>query len=258
MGTADSTTPPISETGNTLAEFETGSGTHKLILVLTPLVAAIFVGPWIYALTQWDWNFRGVRFTAVIVLTVILLGLATPFLVGWVLALSALRWRLRLCQNGFLVCKRRSSRWIPWQAISEYYEKNVIINGVSTGHQIHFRLKDGKKASIDVIFKDPAAISQGVKDQVVRTLISEGAADLARGQAVDFRYVQLSRHGLQTKEELIPWSDVQSVAIEDNKGLNYQVRVRVSGKKRPLIDVPVTSFPNVDVFFHLVEKLQAR
>src|SRR5690349_19301940 len=93
MSTSDSTTPPISETGETLAEFETGSGTHKLLLVLMPVVAAFFVVPWIYVLTQWDWNFQGVRFTAFIVLTVLLLGLATPFLVGWILALSALRWR---------------------------------------------------------------------------------------------------------------------------------------------------------------------
>lgn len=258
MGTADSMTPPISETGETLAEFETGSGTHKLLLVLMPVVAAFFLVPWIYMLAQWDWNFRGIRFTAVIVGTVILLGLATPFLVGWILALSALHWRLLLCQNGILVCKRRSTRWIPWRAISEYYEKNVSIDGVSTGHQIHFRLKDGKKASIEVLFKDPAAISQGVKEHVVHALIGEGEAELSRGESVDFKYVQLSRHGLQTKGELIPWSDVQRVAIEDNKGLNYQLRVSVSGKKRPLIDVPVTSFPNVDVFFHLVEKLQAR
>ncbi len=226
MGTADSTTPPISETGNTLAEFETGSGTHKMLLVLMPVVAAFFVVPWIAMLTKWDWDFRGVRFTAIIVGTVLLLGLATPFLVGWILALSARRWRLLLCQNGILIRKRRSSRWIPWQAISEYYEKNVIINGVSTGHQIYFRLRNGKKASIDVIFKDPATISRAVKDQVVRRLIGEGEADLSQGQAVHFKYVKLDRHGLQTKGELTPWSEVQSVAIEDNKGLNYQLRVR--------------------------------
>jgi len=256
MSPANSTTPSAAETGSTLAEFETGSGTHKLLLALMPLVSALFVGVWIYSLALWDWKFNNAGFIAVIVGTVLLLGLAAPFLVGWLLALSALRWRLLLCQNGILVCKRRSSRWIPWQGIARYYEKNVVINGVSTGHQINFQLKNGKKASIEVLFKDPAAIAQGIKDHLVPALVSEAETDLSRGQAVDFKFLQLSRHGLQTKTELIPWKDVQSIAIEDNKGLSHQVRVRASGKKRPLIDVPVTSFPNVEVFFHLVEQVQ--
>jgi hypothetical protein len=84
----------------------------------------------------------------------------------------------------------------------------------------------------------------------------EADADLSRDQAVDFKFLQLSRHGLQTKTELIPWKDVQNVAVEDNRGLSYQVRIRVSGKKRPLIDVPVTAFPNVDVFFQLFDKVK--
>lgn len=256
MSTLSRTTPPASETGQTLAEFETGSGTHKMLLVLMPLVSSLFVGCWIYCLALWDWNFHGAGFIGIIVGTALLLGLGAPFLVGWALALSALRWRLLLCENGILVCKRRSSRWIPWQAISRYYEKNVIIDGVSTGHQIHFELKSGKKASIEVLFKDPAAISQGIKDRLVPALIREADADLSSGQAVDFKFLQFSRHGLQTKTELIPWQDVQSVATEDNKGLNYQVRVRVSGKKRPLIDVPVTAFPNLDVFFQLFDKVK--
>ncbi len=107
-----------------------------------------------------------------------------------------------------------------------------------------------------MLFKNPAAIAQGIKEHLVPALISEAEAELSRGQAVDFKHLQVSRHGLQTKSELIPWKDVQSVAIEDNKGISHQVVVRVSAMKKPLINVPVSSFPNVEVFFQLVDNVK--
>lgn len=57
-----SPTPCTAESGKLLAEFRTGSALHLFILVGLPLLAALFVGCWIYALVQWGVDFASAGF----------------------------------------------------------------------------------------------------------------------------------------------------------------------------------------------------
>jgi hypothetical protein len=244
---------PISEeTGDLLAEFQTGSGHHVTIIVGVPFLFALFIGCWIYSLTKWDGDLANGGFIAG---TVILLGLGGFFLIAWVISLSALRWRLSLFQNGLLYRKASSFRWIPWRDVSRYHERHVIMNGIPLGHHMFLHLKRGKKIVIEQFFKNSLGIAQDIKSCLVPVLTREAEEELGKHQAVDFQFLKVSKDGLQTSSEFLPWKDVESLAIEDNKGIDHHVVVRVPGKKKPWLDVPVTAFPNLDVFLGLADKL---
>lgn len=251
----DNARAPLSrETGDLLAEHETGSGQHKLIIIGLPFLFAVFFGGWIYSLTKWDGDPTGIGF---IVGTVILLGLCGFLLIAWIIAISALRWRLSLFQNGLLHRKASSFRWLPWQEVSMYYERQVIMNGVPTGHYMYLYPRQGKKLLIEQFFKNSTQIAEDIKSCLVPVLVRQAEEELDNNQAIDFRFVKLSKNGLQTSSEVILWQDVETLAIEDNKGIDYHVVVRNAGKKKPWLDVSVTAFPNLDVFMHLADKMRS-
>jgi hypothetical protein len=260
MSTSEISPPPSAEeTGKLLAEYGTGSFLHKALLVCLPLPVALFLGPWVYmavhALLQGGMLFTNPGFIAC---TVILLGFGGFFLVGWLLAWAARRWRLLLFENGLHFAKSRSARWIPWRDVDRYTEINVVMNGVSTGHRLYLYPRQGKKIAIEGVFKDAPAVAQHIKACLVPALTRQAQERLARHEAVDFKFVQLSHHGLQTRKDFVAWKDLESVAVEDNKGLGYVLRVRVPGQKKPWLSVPVTSFPNLDMFLQLVEQQPGR
>ncbi len=256
MTTSDTSPPPCAaETGKLLAEYGTGSALHLFILIGVPLLAALFVASWIYALVQWGVDVASAGFH---VCTVLLLGMAGGLIVCWILAWAALRWRLLVFENGLHFFKKSSARWVPWHDVERYTEVHLVMNGMSTGHRLYLYPRQGKKVLIEGIFKDAPAAAAQIKACLLPALTRRAQERLARDEAVDFTFVQLSKDGLQTPKELVAWKDMESVAVEDNKGMNYQLRVRVPGKKQPWLSVPVSSFPNLEVFLHLVEQMPRR
>ena len=248
--------PPAPEkTGALLGEFRTGSAQHVAILILVPVVAAFFLGCWVYAVMKWDTDVASVGF---FVCTLILLGIAGLLLAAWIVAWAARRWRLLLFENGLLYCRRTSSRWVGWDDVARYYEIQVILNGVSTGHRLYLHPKLGKKIAVDGIFKNAPAVAARIKERLVPVLLRAAEACLASNQGIDFQLLELTPDGLKTPKDFVAWQDVQSVAVEDNKGIDYHVMLRVPGQKKPWLSVPVASFPNLEVFLHLIDKLPAR
>ena len=81
---------------------------------------------------------------------------------------------------------------------------------------------------------------------------------LAKDQAVDFQFVNFRQDGLKTPKGFVTWKDLESVAVEENKGIDFHVVVRVLGKKKPWLSVPVTAFPNLEVFLRLLNKMPGR
>lgn len=239
------------ETGKLLAEFRTGSFMHKSMLVLTPLVAAGFAAGWIYMVTKPGPKMDNADF---IVGTVFLLGLAGVFLAAFIVTIVALRWRLLLHEKGLLSERGKSARWIPWKDVAQYHEIHVIMHGVSSGHRLYLHPREGKKVAVDGIFRNSSDVALAIKAELVPGLIRDAEERLARGERLDFKYLELSPHGLSKGKEFFAWQELQSVALEDHAGMYYQVVVRVLGRKKPWLTVPATSFRSGEVFFHLIER----
>ncbi len=180
----------------------------------------------------------------------LLLGMGGGLMVCWILAWAALRWRLLVFENGLHFFKKSSARWIPWHDVERYTEVHLVMNGMSTGHRLYLYPRQGKKIAIEGIFKNAPAAAQQIKACLLPSLMRRAEERLARQEAVDFTFVQLSKDGLQTPKDFVAWKDLESVAVEDNKGLGYVLRVRVPSQKKPWLSVPVTSFPNLEVFLH--------
>ena len=257
MSSSGNPPPTSEETGNLLAEFRTGSTQHKAILICLPFPVAFFIGFWVYAVLHWPaavgfahWGF--ISFTA------IFLGIGGVCLAGWIVSLAALRWRLLLFEKGLLFCKTSSSRWVSWRDIAKYHEIQVVLNGVSTGHRLYLHPRRGKKIAIEGIFKDAPAVAESIKSCLIPALTREAEECLAKDQAVDFKFLELRQDGLKTPKDFVTWKDLESVAVEDNKGLYYHVVVRVLGQKKPWLSVPVTAFPNLEVFLRLLDKMPGR
>jgi hypothetical protein len=254
MSSSKNSLPNAEATGNLLAEFRTGSLSHKAILIGGWLPAAFFFGLWLAVFAKLGAGIfaNGGSIAA----TVVFLGLGGLILAAWLVALAALRWSLLLFEKGLLFCKGSSSRWMPWQDIAKYKEITVILNGVSTGHRLYLHPKHGKTIRVDGIFKNAPAVVDSIKARLIPALIHQAEERLARKEAVDFQFLKLSQDGLQSRTEFLAWKDLASVAVEDNKGLYFQVVVRVPGKKNPWLSIPCTAFPNLDVFLTLLDKMK--
>jgi hypothetical protein len=253
MHNRDISVPSPDETGKFLAEFGTGSVHHWAILIGVPLLAAFFLGCWVYAVAKWGTDLASVGF---LLCTLILLGSAGGLMAAWIVAFLARHWRLLLFDNGLLYCKRASSRWVCWTDIVRYYEIRLILNEISTGHRLYLYPKEGKRIAVDGIFKNAPMVAECIKARLVPVLTREAEERLSKCLDVDFQAVELRPDGIKTARELVAWRDVESVAVEDNKGLDFRVMIRVLGKKEPWLSVPVTTFPNLEVFLYLIDKLR--
>jgi hypothetical protein len=193
---------------------------------------------------------------------VLLLLLALPCVAGiiYYLVVYPLRfrsWRIYGCADGFVFLK--GSRVMPcrwdqiafvWQRIVRYYR-----NGVYAGTSFKFTVQrnDGVQMVITQIFRSGNDLGACIQREVTSRLAPQALASVQHGQTQPFGRFSLSRQGLTTPREMLPWSEVRQVSAsggwlmiqrhDQRKGISY-------GK--------VDKIPNLYVFLNVAEALVQR
>ena len=163
-------------------------------------------------------------------------------------------WRIYSCTDGFLFLKGSQPipcRWdqvaFVWQRIVRHYT-----NGVYTGTTFKYTIcrADGFEIIIDQKFRSASQLGTQAQREVTRRLTPQAVAAFNAGQTLQFGPFNVSRQGLATPKEVIPWSEVQQVSA--NRGM---VVIQRRGQRKAKSYGGVDKVPNLYVFFNVAEAI---
>ena len=189
-----------------------------------------------------------------IALAVLLVLFLLPF-VGLVFGLRALAHRLYLFENG-VVLDRGRKRVVLWADVD-----HVIAGGLNNHSILQVMLADKTKLTIDNTFRDYRAISGAIRTAVTGHIVTRIDAAFARGEAVPFRKMLVSKSGLEQEgEPPLPWSDVKKMTIEwrGRGDVAYTALVirwpADDGTLAEWAEKQIGRFPNFDAFLAVAER----
>ena len=243
--------------GPLVAVHRTGSGFHKGVFIAIPAVFTAFFGGILLFLLVRDWQQIAANpgnAGGLIALAVLLVLFLLPF-VGLVFGLRALAHRLYLFENG-VVLDRGRKRVVLWADVD-----HVIAGGLNNHSILQVMLADKTKLTIDNTFRDYRAISGAIRTAVTGHIVTRIDAAFARGEAVPFRKMLVSKSGLEQEgEPPLPWSDVKKMTIEwrGRGDVAYTALVirwpADDGTLAEWAEKQIGRFPNFDAFLAVAER----
>ncbi len=163
-------------------------------------------------------------------------------------------WRIYACTDGLVFLKGDqavSCRWdqvaFVWQRVVRYYT-----NGVYSGASFKYTVQraDGVQIIISSLFPQASQLGDHIQREVTNRLTPQALAAVQAGQTLPFGRFHLSRAGLATPQELLPWSEVQQVSV--NRGL---LEIQRRGQTKGQFYGGVDTIPNLYVFLNVSKAL---
>lgn len=182
-------------------------------------------------------------------------GLAVLPAIGLFFLVRKLSWRLVLFKNGFVFVRGREIV-VLWDDV-----KSLFVGGLNIDQHLDFHLTDDSRLKVDNSFKGFAEFAAAVRGEVAGVVLARADGALAKGEAVPFGKLQVTRGGLEQEGKgSLPWQRIARVVIEDRVSGNLIYGAMVVYAKGKPAEVEwaakrISNFPNLDAFAKLVERL---
>ena len=134
------------------------------------------------------------------------------------------------------------------QQITDQYRYGVKVN---TSHVYRVRLQDGRKVVFSDVIKNVAALGETIQHEATVRLLPDAIRRLETGIPLTFGKLVVSRDGIGTGQEIVPWSQVDPVKF--NAGF---ITISRQGKKLAGGTQSAGKTPNLYVFLALVERMR--
>ncbi|MCB0214049.1 MAG: hypothetical protein KDJ52_32225 [Anaerolineae bacterium] len=162
---------------------------------------------------------------------------------------------VQVFSEGLIYTKSGKHTLVRWDDIAAVWQEATTYKsyGVTTYTMRKFtiQLQDGRKFRFDNIFEKVESLGETIQNQVTKHQLPQAIQSLKKGATVSFgEKLAVSAQGLSNSNEIIPWSQVQSVRV--NQGV---ITVQKQGKWLNWSSVKVANTPNVFVFLALVETI---
>jgi len=175
-------------------------------------------------------------------------------LIGLVVLVRRLTWRVSLFANGLVLHKKNSVQVVLWEDVKYLYEKRLIQYGAETDHTIRIETDGGDRLRLDALFQAITPLADAIRQCSNPVLLAKAKRKLQNGEPVSFGPLKLAPDGLENGKHKISWTEVEAPNIE-KKGPGHHLVIRKSGKRSQWYSCPIPDFPNIEVFLTLVSGL---
>ena len=160
--------------------------------------------------------------------------------------LESTRWvrdlHMVVCSEGLLRLWNNEAEAIRWDEIGELWRDR-------RGNYA-FSRADGTRFIVNHVFRHADRLGATIEVEVIRRVLPQLLASYRRGEPVRFGPVQVSRQGISTGEDLLPWDMVGDVQV-----LGAHLVIMRQGTARGGLYVPIKSTPNLCVLEALIDAL---
>ncbi len=239
--------------GDLEAEYQAGSGMHLFALVCAILLAT--GASVVSVFLAMHWHDRG----AIILATITAL-VALGLIAAIVILFRRLSWRLAIHANGFATYSGPAETdklvdAVLWEDIRSYLRFRFRMNGILVRDEVHLELQSGRKVKLEAAYRDFASLAASIREQSYPYRLAEAARLLQNGQPMPFGAINLRKEGLQKGREVMPWSELTGVGIQETSTGQQLVVDRV-GKRTTSFSFGQLAVPNTDVLLSLSEKFR--
>lgn len=144
--------------------------------------------------------------------------------------------------------------FMRWDDLERFYRQTIkrYTNGQLTGVYVHLQLtaSDGTTAKFREFVGDIYDLEDRIDREVTQRRLPATLARVQNGETVTFDKVSISRAGVAKGAELLPWSEIEAVRVE-----NGQFAVQRHGKFLNWANINVYDIPNFTVFIEVVSQL---
>ena len=149
---------------------------------------------------------------------------------------------LKRGRNTPVVC-----RWDEIEAVWYVY-KRLSNQSAGITSSCTLQLREGTKYSLSTLDINQIALGKSLKGQVTPLQLPKFFSAYQDGQIVAFGPVRINQQGIALDTRLLPWSQVKSVALEENKLVIYDI-----AQHKPWGKLPAKRVPNLFVLFALAD-----
>ncbi|HLI71622.1 MAG TPA: DUF6585 family protein [Ktedonobacteraceae bacterium] len=110
------------------------------------------------------------------------------------------------------------------------------------------QLRDGTRYTLTPLNIDQQALGKIIEEQIVRLQLPATIDAYQADQPLCFGQVQVSRQGITVGERLLPWSQVKSVSLQENRLVVYDI-----AQRKPWCKLPAKRVPNLFLLFALAD-----
>jgi hypothetical protein len=157
--------------------------------------------------------------------------------------------RILVCPEGFVLCRGYRGEVWRWDQIEAVFLKPDKSTQPVIGHVYTLRREDGERFTFSA---DTEYVENqlGIRAQyeTSRRMLPRLRATLAAGGMVDFGPLQLSTAGMHKDQQMVPWSAITGVTVEEG-----QLRIR---KQDQTWAIGIERLANVGVFWTLATQLR--
>ncbi len=154
-------------------------------------------------------------------------------------------------RTGLLIERRRDRTHVPWSAVSAIYTSAIHyrIPLLSTPRvTIELLSQSGRKVRLPAVLAGAEQLVSSIKARTYPRLLEEYRQAFNAGQPLDFGPLQLSRTGLRHGQQVLPWSEIESVTLERG-------RLHVHPRRGRGWRIAVRRIPNAEVCLQLASHL---
>jgi hypothetical protein len=163
--------------------------------------------------------------------------------------------RVLIFPEGVVRFRRDEAQALFWDEIDTLWRKKIeghwewIFKGSLT---FTLQRADGKAIHFDDAIPNLKGLGEILQKETLPHLWRRYLAAFEKGATLDFGKIQLSRRGLSTQTDNLPWHDVAEIKLQENL-----VSIVKKGKWTRWFQCKVSEIPNCHVFKALVERALA-
>jgi hypothetical protein len=226
------------------AEYAAGSRPHKVAIGSCVVFLALFTALAVFALLRPGVPDRVIVFA-------VFAGLALLPLIGLVVLIVRLGWRVLIYEKGFVLQQNRSSEVVLWEEVAELREKQVVGRGYD--HTLRVRLDSGRELKLDLMYRDLPSLIGTIRERSHPHILAKVLKRLQQGEQVAFDTLKVSSAGLEKTASRISWDEVEGIKFQNN-GLADQLLVCRAGSTSPWYRRNASKIPNLGVLLALVDR----
>ncbi len=144
---------------------------------------------------------------------------------------------------------------VRWEEIEIVWRRSPIrltrhsqSTALSSASGYMLQLRDGSKYTLHRLNMRMDTLSKLIREQVVPLQLPAAIDAYQTGQTLTFGEVQVSQQGFAVGERLLPWSQVKSVGLRENKLVVFDL-----SQRKPWCRVTAKGIPNLFLLFELAD-----
>lgn len=153
-------------------------------------------------------------------------------------------------QQGLVDRRKGTPHVIGFEEIKNLFLSVVIINGV-LNYIVTLETQTGQKIKIDEHVAKVDQLRTLLEEQIVQSQFSDMIDSYKQGNPIVFERLTLTQAGLSAGKRVLPWSEFESADVQ-RKANSVELVIRQKGGKQDWFTAPRDAFPNLALFFAIV------